>query len=520
MNMRKHFIIIIIVLLFALAACSSRKKFEMTSELLSQNLGDYEDKRPRNAVFVSDLSDYEYVNTSDLSLGLLIVQDEDLNEGVWSLFIQDFISPPDSDTSFRMINAFQAHYVELTDEDGLITVYDVFGKVVLPKGPYSNVDIEIETRIEDGEEKCYEIVSYYRETEDGSYVYETKKFLLNTDLKSRTEAEDEEEGGVLLPDESDLAVFGLEDYRIKGFGTHLSVYKGDELAYHLQLDNPDAVLVADGKLLVQKSHLLDNLSEEYSYLSGGNKYYLETYMVDLRSGKEKNLKLDYVINSVTPFYDAEGVYKYGYATISEIIERNRSLSPKMVLIGANGKILTEFGFNILALKKLSPTRFYNPISSYVYNEKLLPEFGFKSMPYFIESETAFLVSDDKYGVVGADGEILVSFKYDYIYNSFLDGKTLARDEELKYCVIGLDGSKRIIDETVSLISRGLILNVIEIEEYSLYEYRILDYNLTRKATIEASFFNANPFRSTSNVYGNYFYASFDSTYVLIDRTAE
>ena len=38
MNMRKHFIIIIIVLLFALAACSSRKKFEMTSELLSQNL--------------------------------------------------------------------------------------------------------------------------------------------------------------------------------------------------------------------------------------------------------------------------------------------------------------------------------------------------------------------------------------------------------------------------------------------------------------------------------------------------
>ncbi|MGB4695764.1 MAG: hypothetical protein WBH29_05095 [Bacilli bacterium] len=84
----------------------------------------------------------------------------------------------------------------------------------------------------------------------------------------------------------------------------------------------------------------------------------------------------------------------------------------------------------------------------------------------------------------------------------------------------MDGSKRIIDETVSLISRGLILNVIEIEEYSLYEYRILDYNLTRKATIEASFFNANPFWSTSNVYGNYFYASFDSTYVLIDRTAE
>ena len=269
MNMRKHFIIIIIVLLFALAACSSRKKFEMTSELLSQNLGDYEDKRPRNAVFVSDLSDYEYVNTSYLSLGLLIVRDEDLNEVVCS--------------RFRMINAFQAHYVELTDEDGLITVYDVFGKVVLPKGPYSNVDIEIETRIEDGEEKCYEIVSYYRETEDGSYVYETKKFLLNTDLKSRTEAEDEEEGGVLLPDESDLAVFGLEDYRIKGFGTIFPSTRA--MNWHItQLDNPDAVLVADGNCWVRA--ICSITRRRNIHLSGGNKYYLETYTVDLRRERE------------------------------------------------------------------------------------------------------------------------------------------------------------------------------------------------------------------------------------------
>ena len=65
------------------------------------------------------------------------------------------------------------------------------------------------------------------------------------------------------------------------------------------------------------------------------------------------------------------------------------------------------------IKKLSPTRFYNPISSYVCNEKLLSNSAQKHAA-FHRVRDGFLVSDDKYGVVGADGEILSPSKYDYI----------------------------------------------------------------------------------------------------------
>lgn len=288
--MRKILIVLsIISFAFFFSSCSSKKGSVITSAMLEQNITSIETKTPKNEVLVSDLSEYWSVNTFYLNNGLIIVEDTTGKRGVWSLFTQELICPLSSDMIYNIISAGAATYVKTTNADNEVTVYDVFGQVVLPTGLYVDVNIDIEVEWEEETPKYYEIVDYSY-FDEGNFVIENKIFSIDIETKTRSEIENPEKR-IKFFEKTPLSKYGLDGYYLKSVDSNLYIYNSmDKLINHIYLDDPDIMMILDGKLFVQKAYRVEDLSDEYTYLNLGSKYFLKTYTVDLTTGKEKRIK--------------------------------------------------------------------------------------------------------------------------------------------------------------------------------------------------------------------------------------
>jgi hypothetical protein len=517
--MRKILIVLsIISFAFFFSSCSSKKGSVITSAMLEQNITSIETKTPKNEVLVSDLSEYWSVNTFYLNNGLIIVVDTTGKRGVWSLFTQELICPLSSDMIYNIISAGAATYVKTTNADNEVTVYDVFGQVVLPTGLYVDVNIDIEVEWEEETPKYYEIVDYSY-FDEGNFVIENKIFSIDIETKTRSEIENPEKR-IKFFEKTPLSKYGLDGYYLKSVDSNLYIYNSmDKLINHIYLDDPDIMMILDGKLFVQKAYRVEDLSDEYTYLNLGSKYFLKTYTVDLTTGKEKELNVDYLINNLDPILDSNGDIKYGKANVRPIVAKNLSSSSKNILINSKGEILTELVFDICSLRKLSDTTYYDPASKYIINEKLEPQYTFAGTPSYVDSENIFILQKNKFGILDATGKVLIPFEYFSIMDVFLDGKTIATDADFKKCILDINNkSKVVFEEEIYFVSRGLIYTETFNENNSKYEIRFLDYNKSMKESFEYSGNYSTEFKSFANIYGSYLYAVFDSYYVLVETT--
>ena len=517
------------LLSFQLVACDKGEDVSL-SELIRKNLSTTTTElEPVNKIFVNEFEDFEVVWESNY--GILLVEDDEGNNSCWSLFTQKLIFPFSEENQINFIYKIGGLlYIETTNSDDEKAIYDIFGRTIIEKGKYEIAEVDVDFELvadESGETRreYYEIVKTLtiEDLNKGITTPTIKKFLLNVEEESRVEITEETEEEYKRKETIELKMFGLDGYYGRVVNFMLFIYnENNELINRVSLSGADFDIACafGGKLLMQKSYLLDEENEKYSYINQGNKYLLETFTIDILTGKKTKLKLDYIIHNLSPYQNEKGEYSYAYGAIRRIDSKNLLTAPTNVIINEKGKIIADV--HQLELTELTPigNHFYDEFSGYIYNSDLDPLYLINGNLVFDDCNDIIIVHDgDYYGVVADDGSLLIPFEYVEL-SEFYQGKALGKYRDGKYYIVDLNRGSTALNGPLFEIATGLIF--IYRNDSSPYQADIIDYNNNIKHSLEFDSPASPSFNSINNIYGNYLYASFknnnQTSYLLIDIT--
>ena len=535
--MKKQFIIIVLFfLMFAVVGCS---KSTISKEMLIKNL----EKETSYTEATNNVLTKEFIrnNISDetpfSTAGVIITNDATNKIGCWSLFANGNLFEPVANITVDILTvnySFErAHYVKVTDTDNNTTIYDVYGNIVVEKGKYHSVTItgrreEIEDEVDDSSHiEFYEDISVLTISDfDKGISLPTKKTnIIGIKTKTRTVApvvNDEYFEGK-SDTEVSLKKIGLDGYYGKTINTYIYIYnKDNKLVNTINLKDLNAVAGIDGKFIIQTVYLVDNDSDDYTYLNNQNKYLLKSYSIDLLTGKEKELKLDYLIDSFEPYMNNDGKYVYGFARIKEIVYKTLSERTYYALVNSQGEVVVDAGpFDLIRLVRLGEEHFYDRASKTVLDNQLNPIRIFNSNQMVnIYDDLLILNKDGLTGAIHYDGKIGIPFEYTNLSISFHNGRTVATHIDGNRYIVDTEGNKTKIDVSKKVITMGLLYETKYNNIKNVYEARMLDYELREKIKFEYTEANLSPFFSLSNIYGDYMGNKYGSDeknrYILID----
>lgn len=487
MNKRIFILLLILASSMFLTACDPAFE-QFSSEMIDKNLEVVEglEEYGTPAIVVNDLRDYIIVDTSYLNKGILIVQDKDMNTGVYSVFKSGLLFPTEAELTCSFIYTYYlGGYIETTSKDQKKTLYDINGNVILSKGDYDYTYVTTSKVLKENEDKntkskpeyeYFETVEYRLK---GSIETLQKKYKVDIINKTREEATNSTYTKY-FPYKQDLKEYGLDGYYAIGIQPTLYIYNDkDELVNKITIvEGGDYGVGLDGKIIVQKTYLTDKESKDYDLIMRGEKYILVSKSIDLLTGKVKELELDYLIGEADPYMDKDGNAKYAVATIRKIIEKYPVDSQMNVLIDSNGKIVSELGgIYPKELIKLEDNFYYYPRGKYFFNEKLEPLFALKGEPYIYKEESKIIFNDNgKYGAIDYQGNVVIPFDYSLISPYFSNNKTYAVYNDMKKYIIDFNGYKSSLPDNSTMVLPGLIYTYTYDQVLSKGEGKFLSYD--------------------------------------------
>lgn len=379
MKLKKVFILILLLVGFTLSGCIDSRggSFELTAKMLKENLKT-QNFEPKNEVRLVDLGRYSVMNPFYSSLGAITVHNSSNEVSVFSLFTGDILFPFASELSINFIlpsinsTMKYAVYVKVTDSNDNTQIYDLYGNILLEADKYSYVDVSItEEIIYDFyrniiERAYYEVITYRYENKDNQQkTYRIDYYTGNRQLVQNNEEDDRK------PKKYELSILGLKGYFGYELNNNIYIYdKNDKHLNTFKINDSTHFYIANGKFISQMSYELDKDAQDYTYVSDGKKFKLDSNQVDLLTGKEKKLELDYILTSYEPFKDEKGNYKYVIAKVKKIVERNLDNTEYYVILDCNGKILKELEFSNINYLRAVDDYFVDLSTGSVFDNKM------------------------------------------------------------------------------------------------------------------------------------------------------
>lgn len=516
--------LLVIFLSFPLVACQ-KGDIDSLGAIIRNNLSaTTSDREQKNELVVSDLVDLVIISNKD---GILLVGNAEGNYSCWSLFSGKLIFPFEEGIEIDFLDkTWGFKYIQTTNSDGEITIYDIFGSTIIAKDQYVLAEVDVVTEVVEDETGAMQ--TYYIEVVKTLTVKDysmgitepkIKKFILNIEERTREEFSNEKNEDYIVKDIDYLDLYCLEGYYALSVNEMLFIYnKKDELINKINLAGIeyDNICALNGKILFQKVYLLEEENKDYTFISSGKKYLLDTFTIDILTGKKKELKVDYLIKNLFACKDEKGYFVYAYGKVKKIVARNLLSYSTNVIIDDKGKIIADL--KELDFHDLTPigNYFYDSNTGFFYNNDLNPVYTVEGMVTIDKKNEIIIVRDGVYyGVY--DDELTLRLPFDYIELSlFYRGKAIGKGSDGKYYIVDLNNNKTEISNHFLKITNGLLF-VPRNDVYS-----IIDYNNNVKYSVVYNNPNAPNFTSINNAYGEFLYTSFENnhqiSYVLIDIT--
>lgn len=510
--MRKSGIILCLFISLFLFSCNRfSSEFKITKEFIDANL-DFETKSEITLpkVKLSDLKDYEIANNQYISKGVVLVRDSENRLSAWNFFEQKFLFPFEDYFSITIQDdPYLGCYFKVMQQDSMYTIYDINGNVVLPTGKYEQASLTT-NRVSKFDDYDNFIGNIYYETVtykfyDNNEVFK-KKYKINIEAKTRELLDsDTNKFDKTLRNKVNLKIVGLDNYYCIFVEPVLYVYNSkDELVNRINMLDSYNGIIFNGKIIVQNIYVTHDTNQEYDVIFNNQKCILETKSIDILTGREKLLQLDYVIKNGLALLDASGNSTLGYASINKIIGKVPQATTTNVIIDSNGKILYDLGtINLTELQKLADDTYYSPTKKYLFNENLEPIFALRSTPSFVQGDSMIIIKDDNYfGAIDYKGNILIPFEYQFIATEFYKGKTFATHMDGKKYIIDANDFKKTLPDNASILSPGV---------YAYYKVDLLNgktetviSSFTDEVLLEVEYFDTNPlaFQSVGSIYAN------------------
>lgn len=369
----------------------------------------------------------------------------DVHFGVTKVSTGAVVVPYAKVNQIKIIEAGAKDYfaVEKTNETTAVTTYDIYDEAgVKVFSDVENYNASNFWALKDGK-NCYEIMS----VNDYSVCYKQKGENARTLYWSTQVGK----GGYdWKSDVSSLAVqtknvkdikYGIRIQPISATSTSYKLRyvlydlsKSKEIrSYTLDSSIPSMMNPINGNIIFQEHVMVDNYAKNYDYVSSGEKYKLNTYALNIITGKTKKLSNKYVFevardNSIVASEIEENEAINGVVVKAAVINKDKTITKTTnVLVDKNLKIseLDYNYFNVVdkPVQKVAKNRYYatsnvgdSSSAEYVYNivdGNYQVKVNLRNEPVAIAENGLVVDNDDsKYAIIDFDGKLVTDYTYD------------------------------------------------------------------------------------------------------------
>lgn len=293
----KKIILVMALLLCVLLVCTSCGKDMSPAELYKKM--PFEESYPAltTAESISDLYDYNYVASKSAGDLLFFVDDDGEYYKVYNAKTASAVlSGSDDDNEVSVFSVYGIDFIkvvnnESSDEKYTTTLYNANGTSVASATDYSAPDVSISLDMFEFDDVIYRV------DEDGNVeeVCESVFFDLDSyDYKTTDH--------YFIVDDNEISVYDLALSNVFYWE-----YNNDNC------EEMDIFVLSDKYVLAQGLVELAQDESEYDLFADGTKYDLVSIILNVNSGKEKEVDLDYIVDGVGIF--ADEVKNYGYEPI-------------------------------------------------------------------------------------------------------------------------------------------------------------------------------------------------------------
>ncbi|MDO5330247.1 MAG: hypothetical protein Q4F15_02285 [Bacillota bacterium] len=248
---------------------------------------------------------------------------------------------------------------------------------------------------------------------------------------------------------TDLSDYGMAEgyYLYQPSSNYYVVMKSGVLVCSFTLPETAAMAIYDGKILYQYSTILPDDSATYDYFtsaydeeSGGyvtTKYDLSTFSLDLISGEPVDIIVNYVMTSLSPFKDENGIYNYGVAE-ANAIESNLSLSKsdETYILSSTGSIFyNATSKSVNDIIKLDDDHYYDTAQKILYDADLnVISFltGVSNVSVDRSGELIIGSINGFYGAMDYNLKVVIPFEYETSFTRCENGYTMASKNGVYY----------------------------------------------------------------------------------------
>lgn len=481
--MKRLFLILFIISLSSLFIGCNELGREINTQFIDFNIEEDYSKIEKSE-YLNNYSISFNIN-NDLSSPLIIVQNGEAL-GVYSILKNNLIFNFKENISIDFIvNYYFPNYFRITYSDNESELYDYNGNVILQKGSYIDLKVDL-TRVKIKNNWIYqETISYASNDETVTLKYNSINDIINRQLIT----EDSFVSGdkiTFVPKGRDLEEIGLPGY-----------YAIDENENYVQIYNQKNQLISTinlnfdyqyfvsfaGFIIYQKVLLLDADEKEYDYAVEVNndllKYDLITNRLNIKTGEIDELDVNFIISDGESCKDKKGIYNYANVQL-KFIENKRLQPTQQFIIDGSCDIIYNFSnaISLDTLIRLDSERYFDYNSNKLYDNKMNLLFDFKNNDNNIEfhsfdfgNKLIKCSHNGKLGFINYDLEVIIPFEYDEIGDYFISNYIFGEKDDANYLVY--INNQNIEISQLKVENAPLIFKVDEIN--NLYYYQIYTY---------------------------------------------
>lgn len=410
------FVLLFISLLPILGSCSMNNEINakvLDNNIIKENRADYITNMNNGVTFNYD----EIIDYKHQDKGIVLVTRSNGNSAFYSMYVNSFI------TSFTYYSNFI--YDVITDSNlGAIVKYrdgeqykyvDCYGNVLDYKTE-NDYGTEIYTYVDNGD--LYLAISSHYTNNKTTYKYSyINNRLVANKYQSDGFGSDEPNvnDNIFNVNGIKLDSYGLKGYALVNVGDTTYIYDAmNKLVTSFKLTNRH-VVVAGTHLYYQNKYPLPNDEEKYDFIEGQIKYKLVTTKIDIKNGKKKNIKLDYLFNNGSPFFDENKIINYNVVTLQKI-EDKVLLPSETYIVNKNFDLIKDVsGINFSKLSKIG-NNYFDDSTDMLYNERLELIADLSRYNVVLDYvNNYFIISvNDKKGLADSNGNVLLECIYDVI----------------------------------------------------------------------------------------------------------
>lgn len=509
----KVLVIFLFILTVAFFGCNSLGR-EINTQFIDFNIEEDYSKIEPTQYLEYYKKNFEIYN--DSSIPLITVKSGN-SLGIYSILEDDLILDfKENVTIDYIVNYYFPNYFKVIYPDNSLELYDYNGSMILRKGEYKNLRLEV-SRIRDKQNWIFnEKITYIQNNKTTTINYQSFNDLKNRKLVSDNDNLIQGDKITFIPRGIDLEEIGLPGYYLIELNDNfVQIYNSKNQlvsTVNLNFDYQYAVSFG-GCIIYQKVLLLDNDEKEFDYAVEVNndllKYDLITYKLDLKKGDIKELDVDFIISDGTSCKDKEGIFNYANVKL-KFIENKRLMPSQQFIIDDDCNIVYNFSnaISLESLIRLDSNHYFDYGSNKLYDGKMNLIFDFNNNDYDITFESFDFgnklikcLNDNKYGFINYDLEVIIPFDYDYLGDYFISNYTYGVINDINY-LIKIDGE--ILETNFNIILNCPLLYDIT-EENGLFRFQIYTYD-NQKVLEYLSDINSLPLIYKSNFNNqNYYY---------------